>query len=756
MNSEAGTAARLQDEMVSSNNLIDRYALVPAAVVNQVINGKYVDIFALLGMHAHESGQRQVTAFLPGAKAIEVVTESGKKSLGSLQLIHEEGLYSGLIDRKRQTPYKLLVTYPQANILLDDPYRFPSLLDATDLYLFNNGTQEQAWRFLGANHRVHDDVAGIMFAVWAPNARRVSVVCEANHWDGRVHVMRHHPASGVWDIFIPGIAPGMPYKYEIITAEGRCGPFKADPYARQMQLRPDTASLVPEPNNYAWHDNEWLDLRSSVAGHAAPVSIFEVHLGSWKHKLESEHRRFSYRELAHELVDYVRQLGFTHIQLMPVSEFPFDGSWGYQPLGMYAPTSRFGSPDDFRYFVDHAHQQGIGVLLDWVPGHFPNDGHGLVHFDGTHLYEHADPRQGYHPDWNTCIFNYGRPEVISYLLSNALFWLDQFHIDGLRIDAVASMLYLDYSRKEGEWIPNHLSGRENLEAIEILRSINSRAYFNFPGVMMIAEESTAWPGVTNFAERGGLGFGFKWNMGWMNDTLRYISRDPIHRQFHHNEMTFSLLYSFSENFILPLSHDEVVHGKRSILQRIPGPDWQKFATLRSYYTFMWTHPGKKMIFMGDEFAQHDEWNHDDSLDWHLLQFAPHQGVQSLIRDLNHFYRHSPALFELDNSTEGFEWVDADNYAQSIFVFLRKGRISAEQLLVVVNMTPTEHRSFRIGVPGPGYYAERINTDALVYGGGGAGNLGGVIAEEIPAHGKPWSIHIMLPALAALIFSFAHT
>ncbi len=733
--------------MVSSNSPTDRYSLVPAAVVNQVIKGNYIDVFGLLGMHAHESGMRQVTVFLPGAKAVEVVTDSGRKSIGALQLIHEEGLFSGLIDRKRQLSYKLLVSYPLANVLIDDPYRFPSLLDPTDLYLFNNGTQEQAWRFLGANYRIHD-------AVWAPNARRVSLVCEANSWDGRVHIMRKHPASGVWDIFLPGVTAGMAYKYEIIGSDGRGLPLKADPYARHMQLRPDTASLVPAPNNYGWQDSEWLELRKSISGHATPVSVYEVHLGSWKHKLEVGHRRFSYQELAHELVDYVRQLGFTHIQLMPVSEFPFDGSWGYQPLGMFSPTSRFGTPDDFRYFVDHAHQQGIGVLLDWVPGHFPNDGHGLVHFDGTHLYEHADPRQGFHPDWNTCIFNYGRPEVISYLLSNAMFWLDQFHIDGLRIDAVASMLYLDYSRKEGEWIPNHLSGRENLEAIEILRSINSRAYFNFPGVFMIAEESTAWPGVTNFIERGGLGFGFKWNMGWMNDTLRYISRDPIHRKFHHNEMTFSLLYSFSENFILPLSHDEVVHGKHSIIERIPGPDPQKFATLRGYYTYMWTHPGKKMLFMGDEFAQRSEWDHDGSLDWHLLQYGSHQGIQHLVRDLNRFYHQSPALYELDSSSEGFEWVDADNYQQSIFVYLRKGRIRAEQLLVVVNMTPTEYLSYRVGVPGPGYYAEKINTDALQYGGNGAGNLGGVMAQEIPAHGKPWSIPIMLPALAALIFSFA--
>ncbi len=730
----------------------DKYALVPAAIVNQIIKGNLTDVFALLGMHPHASGNRQVTVFLPGAQAVEVITPAGKTSLGSLLRIHEEGLFSGLIERKRQSPYKLRVTYPLVEIVVDDPYRFPSLLDPADFYLFNNGTQEQAWRYLGANHRHCDGVDGVLFAVWAPNAKRVSLVGAHNNWDGRAHVMRLHPASGIWELFMPGMAPGAPYKYEIITQDGRFIPLKADPYAQQMQLRPDTASLVPAVSQHVWSDGEWMQQRRASTPHLSPISVYELHAGSWRRRPEEGQRNLSWRELADELLQYVKEMGFTHIQLMPVSEFPFDGSWGYQPLGLFAPSARFGTPDDFRHFIDMAHQMNIGVLLDWVPGHFPTDAHGLARFDGTHLYEHADPRKGFHPDWNTCIFNYGRAEVQSYLISNALYWLSEFHIDGLRFDAVASMLYLDYSRKDGEWIPNHLGGRENIDAIELLRTLNSRAYFNHPGVLMIAEESTAWPGVTDFIERGGLGFGFKWNMGWMNDSLRYLARDPVHRKFHHNELTFSLLYSFSENFILPLSHDEVVHGKRSILERIPGDDWQKFATLRTYYAFMWAHPGKKLLFMGNEFAQRDEWSHDRSIDWHLLQYASHQGVQRVVRDLNALYQRHPALYELDTSSEGFEWVDADDYLHSVFSFRRKGRVTSEQLLVVINFTPTPHLNFRIGVPCPGWYAEKFNSDAVLYGGSGMGNLGGVHAEHKSAHGQQWSLGISLPPLAALIFA----
>ena len=730
----------------------DKYSLIPADKVNLLVKGRYVDVFGTLGMHAHESGQRQVSVFLPGAQEVEVISPAGRSSLGKLAKVHEEGLFSGLVDRRKQVPYRLRVSYPMAVVEIDDPYRFPSLLDPADLYLFNNGTQEQAWRFMGANHRICDDVEGVMFAVWAPNAKRVSLVSDANNWDGRVHVMRLHPGSGVWDIFLPGVEPGTTYKFEILNHDDRLLPLKADPYARQMEFRPGTASVVPVRQNYQWQDSNWMQSRREQDSHGSAVSIYEVQLGSWKRNGEDGTGYLGYRELAEDLVPYVKWLGFTHIQLMPVSEFPFDGSWGYQPLGMFAPTSRFGSPDDFRYFVDAAHNQGIGILLDWVPGHFPTDSHGLARFDGTHLYEHADPRKGFHPDWNTCIFNYGRAEVVSYLLSNAMFWLEEFHLDGLRFDAVASMLYLDYSRKDGEWIPNHLGGRENIEAIEFLRSVNSRAYFNFPGILMVAEESTAWPGVTGFIERGGLGFGYKWNMGWMNDTLRYLAREPVHRKFHHNEMTFSLLYSFSENFILPLSHDEVVHGKRSILERVQGDDWQKFATLRAYYTFMWTHPGKKLLFMGCEFAQRDEWNHNKSLDWHLTGYGPHKGMQQLVRDLNLLYLESPPLYELDFSHDGFEWIEANDYLHSVFIYRRRGRIRSEQMIVVLNLTPVPHENFMIGVDGPGWYAERINTDSADYDGSGRGNCGGVHAVHIPSHGKAWSIAVQVPPLAALVFS----
>ncbi|MDR0781648.1 MAG: 1,4-alpha-glucan branching protein GlgB [Pseudomonadales bacterium] len=734
----------------------DKYALIPAEAVNLLIKGRYANVFEWLGMHAHPSGARQVSVFLPGALAVELVNSTGKRSLESLQMIHEEGLFSGLLGRKRQVPYRLKVRYPHAEVVVDDPYRFPALLDATDLYLFSNGTQEQAWRFMGANHRVVDDVAGVLFAVWAPNAKRVSLVSAANHWDGRVHVMRQHPGAGVWEIFIPGMAAGTPYKFEILTPDDRLLPLKADPYARLMELRPGTAARVPAPDSYEWQDRAWMEQRRGQSHHAQPLCIYEVHASSWKRHAhadsDGERAALSYRELADDLLTYVQWLGFTHVQLLPVSEFPFDGSWGYQPLGFYAPTSRLGTPDDFRYFVDRAHQLGLGVLLDWVPGHFPSDSHGLALFDGTHLYEHADPRKGFHPDWNTCIYNYGRAEVRSYLLSNALYWLSEFHLDGLRFDAVASMLYLDYSRQHGEWIPNHSGGRENFEAIELLRDINARAYFNFPGVLMVAEESTAWPGVTRFIESGGLGFGFKWNMGWMNDTLRYLARDPVHRKFHHNEMTFSLLYSFSENFILPLSHDEVVHGKRSILERVPGNDADKFATLRAYYLFMWTHPGKKLLFMGNEFAQRDEWRHEHSLDWHLLQYAPHQGVQHLVRDLNQLYRQQSALYELDSSGEGFEWIEANAYEHSWFCYRRKGRVTGDEVVVLLNFTPTPHLGLRVGVPEGGWYYERLNTDAQEYGGSGAGNLGGLHAEPIPAHGLPWSLLVRLPGLAGLVFS----
>lgn len=723
---------------------------LPSALTDALVQGKFVDVFSVYGMHPESGNRCRVTALLPGARRVRVMSAADRTVLGEMHCCHEEGLFSVSLNCTRPVPYLLEVGYPLATVLLDHAYQYASLLQEDELYLFNSGSQEQAWRFLGANPRQCQDSSGILFAVWAPNARRVSVVGDFNSWDGRVHIMRFHPAAGIWEIFIPDLKPDTAYKYEITAADGSLLPLKADPYARAMQLRPDTASLVPVESAFAWQDQAWLQRRLEGHQHERAVSIYEVHAGSWRRNVERGDAFLDYRQLADSLIPYVSDLGFTHIQFMPLNEFPFDGSWGYQPLGMFAPTCRFGSADDLKYLVNKAHLAGIGVLLDWVPGHFPSDEHGLARFDGTHLYEHADPRKGYHPDWNTLIYNYGRPEVRSYLLSNVFYWLHEFHFDGLRFDAVASMLYLDYSRREGEWLPNHHGGRENLDAIDLLRDINNRAHFNFPGIMMVAEESTVWPGVTAFTERGGLGFGFKWNLGWMNDTLRYMGRDPVHRKFHHNEMTFGLLYGFSENFILPLSHDEVVHGKRSILGRMPGDEWQQFAAMRAYYAFMWTHPGKKLMFMGDEFAQRSEWSHDHSLHWHLLEDSRHQGVQWLVRDLNRFYASTAALHATDTLPQGFEWIDADNHANSVFVFLRRHPQSGELVVVAINMTPVVHEQLRVGVPCGGFYREALNTDSSAYGGSGLGNLGGQAASATESHGRPWSLSLTLPALSTVI------
>ncbi len=623
-----------------------------------------------------------------------------------------------------------------------------TLLQAEDLYLFARGEQECAYRFLGANPRHHAGQDGVLFAVWAPNARAVSVVGDFNHWNPQAHPLRRHAGFGVWEVFIPGVQAGQHYKYQVISEQGVVQPWKADPYARATQLRPDTASIVPAASQYQWQDADWLARRAAATPHGAPMLIYEVHAGSWRRHWHDD-SFLSYRELAEQLVAYVKDMGFTHIQFMPLSEFPFDGSWGYQPIGLYSPTCRFGTPDELRWLIDHAHQQGIGVLLDWVPAHFPADEHGLARFDGSCLYEHEDPRKGFHPDWNTLIFNYGRAEVISYLLSNALYWLEEFHVDGLRFDAVASMLYLNYSRRDGEWLPNHQGGIENLEAIHLLREVNARAYRRYPGIAMIAEESTAWPGVTDFTSRGGLGFGFKWNLGWMNDSLRYMARDPIHRQYHHSDLSFGLLYAFSESYVLALSHDEVVHGKRALLEKMPGDDWQKFANLRAYYAFMWAHPGKKLLFMGGEFAQRREWSHERALDWSLLDVPAHRGVQSLLRDLNRACAAQPALHALDDDAAGFEWIDADASHASLFVFVRKAP-GAPCVIAVCNMTPTLHAHWRIGVPEPGRYRELINTDSTHYGGSGQGNLGGVSSEAVVSHGRAHSLLLRVPPLATLL------
>ncbi len=719
--------------------------------INALVSGTYDDMFSVLGMHQLEQGL-VVRALLPGALSVDVIASRDGRKVAAMQRLHHNGLFVATMQQRRNKfKYRFSVKYPDLNLELEDPYRFASQLSKDDLYLFGEGTQERLYHWMGVHEIEVDDVAGKMFVVWAPSAKRVSVVGGFNRWDGRLHVMRKHQASGVWELFVPGLGDGVLYKYEIRAADGKLLPLKADPYGFATADAQETASRTIHSLYYPWTDQNWLSARADVDPYKQAMSIYEVHAGSWKRIQDEGNRYLSYRELADDLIPYVVDMGFTHIQFMPLSEFPFDGSWGYQPIGMYAPTSRFGSPDDLRYFVDCCHNRGIGVLLDWVPGHFPTDEHGLGHFDGTALYEHADKRQGYHPDWNTLIYNYGRREVISYLLSNAMYWLDEFHIDGLRVDAVASMLYLDYSRKDGEWIANAQGGRENLHAIELLRQINSRVYFNYPGVMMIAEESTDWPGVSRPVSSGGLGFGFKWNMGWMNDTLSYMERNPVHRKFHHNEITFSLVYAYSENFILPLSHDEVVHGKGSLINKMPGDDWQKFANLRAYLGFMWTHPGKKLLFMGGEFGQRNEWNHDQSLDWNLLEYPQHNGLQKLVRDLNRIYREMPSLHQRDSDGSGFEWLDVNNREHSILAFIRRGDAGTPPALVVINLTPTPHYDYRIAVPEAGYYRECLNTDAEQYGGSNMGNAGGLHISQDHFDLQNGYLTITLPPLATLIF-----
>ncbi|MBU2870684.1 1,4-alpha-glucan branching protein GlgB [Colwellia sp. E2M01] len=731
-------------------------SLLDSAEVTAIVNVKHQDIFAVLGMHQHPTTSGLIVrAFLPEAQTVEVIDNKTNNLVAELNLIDKAGLFEGTLGRRRNSfNYRLRVSYASGTVIIDDPYRYPSLINDDDLYLFCEGTHEQVYQWMGAHELEVDGVQGTHFVVWAPDANRVSVVGDFNYWDGRHHVMRKHPGSGVWEIFLPNVVAGTSYKYEIADKYDHIQPLKADPYALSMQLAPDTASKVIHNSNYQWQDTQWMDERASSANpYNGAISIYEVHLGSWKRNSQAEFSPayLTYRELAEQLVPYVVDMGFTHLQLMPVSEYPFDGSWGYQPIGLFAPTARFGSAEDFKYFVDCCHKAGIGLLLDWVPGHFPTDEHGTGKFDGSCIYEHADLRQGFHPDWQTLIYNYGRAEVQSYLISNANYWLDQFHIDGLRVDAVASMLYLDYSREAGEWLPNIHGGRENLEAIALLQQVNTRSYLKNPGVMMIAEESTAWPGVSKPVDCGGLGFGFKWNMGWMNDSLKYMERDPIYRQHHHNEMTFSLVYSFSENFVLPLSHDEVVHGKGSLVNKMPGDDWQKFANLRAYYGFMWTHPGKKLMFMGCEFAQRDEWNHDQSLDWHLLEHDSHKGVQSLVRDLNHTYRSIPALHELDCDGNGFEWIDSQNSQQSILIYLRKGKQGTAPALVIVNLTPTSYQNYCVGVPQAGFYRECLNTDSSIYGGSNVNNNGGVDSQSNAYGGQDNRVTINIPPLATVIF-----
>jgi len=723
-----------------------------AQAADAIVGATHADPFSFLGMHAEEEGEGLVVrVFIPGADGVDVMDCSGGKQVSKMRRLRKEGFFvSHIKGRDGRFPYRLRVQFGADFTERHDPYSFPPVFGEMDAYLIAEGTHLESYRKLGAHPIALKGVDGVYFAVWAPGARRISVVGCFNNWDGRRHPMRLHPSCGVWEIFIPGITEGALYKFEIKDGNGNLLPLKSDPYAFRCEQPPRSACIVEDVKEYDWRDQDWMASRHEANRHDAPMSIYEVHLGSWRRVPEEGNRFLTYRELAERLVPYVKELGFTHIELMPINEFPFDGSWGYQPIGLFAPTSRFGSPDDFRAFIEACHQAGIGVILDWVPGHFPEDEHGLVRFDGTHLYEHADPRKGRHMEWGTLIYNYGRTEVANFLLSNALFWLDHYHIDGLRVDAVASMLYLDYSREDGQWIPNVHGGNENLEAIAFLKRMNELIYERHPGAFTVAEESTAWPMVSRPTYVGGLGFGFKWNLGWMHDTLRYMSKDPVHRQHHQDDITFGLLYAFHENFILPLSHDEVVHGKGSILGRMPGDRWQRYANLRAYYAFMYSHPGKKLLFMGGEFGQENEWNHAESLDWQLLDDPLNRGVRNLIRDLNGLYCGSPALHGRDFDHEGFAWIDCNDRAHSTLSFLRRGNKAKDFMVVVCNFTPVVRKGYRIGVPEGGFYAECLNTDSEHYGGSNVGNMTEIEAEAAPLHGHAFSLSFTLPPLSTLM------
>jgi 1,4-alpha-glucan branching enzyme len=716
-----------------------------------LVEARHCDPFRILGIRSLQD-HFLARVLRPDASELAVILDGKGAKAQKLLRVDEHGLFEGEIAGFTEgMSYTLEITDHDGRKWRErDAYSFPPVLGEMDIYLFNEGTHYDIYKKLGAHVKVIGDVPGVHFAVWAPSAQRVSVVGDFNNWDGRVHQMRKLVPSGVWEIFLPGVHEGAHYKFEIRGAHGDVF-LKTDPYAFFAQHGVETGCMVFDLGRYQWSDEEWMHKRPQVDSYNSPMSIYEVHIGSWQRIPEDGNRALSYRELGDRLIPYVKEMGFTHIELMPVMEHPFDGSWGYQVVNYYAPTSRFGNPDEFRNFVDRCHQAGIGVILDWVPGHFPKDAHGLARFDGSCLFEHEDPRLGEHQDWGTLIFNYGRNEVKNFLIGNALFWLDEYHIDGLRVDAVASMLYLDYSRKAGEWIPNCFGGRENLEAIDFLKRCNEVCYERHPGVALIAEESTAWPGVSRPTYTGGLGFGYKWNMGWMNDSLRYISKDPIHRRYHQGEITFSMLYAFHEHFILVLSHDEVVHGKGSLINKMPGDDWQKFANCRMFLAWMWAHPGKKLIFQGIEFGQFSEWKHAFSLDWHLTEQHLNQGMRRLMQHLNWLYTHEPSFYELDDSYEGYEWIDFGDADNSVWSFMRKSR-SGERILFVVNATPIVRGGYRVGVPQPGFYEEILNTDAETYGGSNAGNFGGVQAhEDWSWQNQPHSIEINLPPLSVIAF-----
>jgi 1,4-alpha-glucan branching enzyme len=708
-----------------------------ASEIDAIVAGAHHDPHAVLGAHPGTGGL-VIRALRPLAGEVAVVLPGGER----VPMTH---VHAGVFEAVLPGPpdgevpdYRIAVRYgdgPEA--VTDDPYRHLPTLGEIDLHLIGEGRHEELWRVLGAQVRGQ---AGTSFAVWAPSARGVRVIGDFNHWDGAGHPMRSLGHSGVWELYVPGVGPGATYKYAVCGPDGTWQD-KADPMAARTQVPPATGSVVFE-SRHEWADQAWLSRRASRDVLTSPMSIYEVHLGSWRPGL-------SYAELATQLTDYVTELGFTHVELLPVAEHPFGGSWGYQVTSYYAPTARFGSPDDFRYLVDRLHQAGIGVIVDWVPAHFPRDIWALARFDGTPLYEHPDPRRGEHPDWGTLIFNYGRPEVRNFLVANALYWLEEFHVDGLRVDAVASMLYLDYSRAPGQWSPNSEGGRENLDAVAFLREVNATCYRLVPGITMIAEESTAWPGVTRPVHLGGLGFGLKWNMGWMHDTLAYLGRDPVHRGYHHDQITFSMIYAYSENYVLPLSHDEVVHGKGSLLRKMAGDEWRQFAGLRALLAYMWAHPGKQLLFMGSEFGQGDEWSQELGLQWHLLDYPVHQGVQRLVRDLNRLYAGQPALWQQDASPAGFSWIDANDYAGNVLSFTRWPATGGQPLACVVNFSGEPHHGYRVGLPSPGRWREVLNTDADIYGGTNTGNYGGVAAEAVTWHGRPASAEITIPPLGAL-------
>ena len=715
-----------------------------------ILGARHGDPFAVLGLHETRGGFA-IRAFVPGATIVSAVSPEGRE-IARLECVHPDGFFEGLAPGvAARFAYRLRAENGADRWEFADPYAFTPALGPLDDHLLVEGSHQKLYERLGAHVMTHEGSLGVRFAVWAPNARRVSVVGDFNQWDGRRCQMRKRIDSGVWEIFVPGLGAGTKYKYEIVGASGELLPLKADPFGFRAELRPSTASVVASEAPFPWGDEAHMAARGKVDPRRAPMSIYEVHLPSWR---RGEGNRFlTYDELADALIPYVLDMGFTHIELMPICEHPLDASWGYQPIGLFAPTSRHGDPDGCKRLIDRAHRAGLSVILDWVPAHFPTDAHGLALFDGGPLYEHPDPRRGFHPDWNTAIYDFGRREVANFLIGNALYWLDCFHIDGLRVDAVASMLYLDYSRKAGEWAPNPDGSNDNRDAVVFLKRLNELVYRLFPGVVTIAEESTSWAGVSRPTDNGGLGFGFKWNMGWMNDTLAYMTSDPVHRKWSHDKLTFGLLYAFSENFVLPLSHDEVVHGKGSIVAKMPGDEWRRFAGARAYYGFMWGHPGKKLLFMGQEFGQTSEWNFDGQLDWRLLDHVPHRGLQSYVRDLNRVYRAHEALYARDCEAEGFQWIVADDSESSAFAFARFGEDRSRPVVVVANFTPVVRQTYRIGLPRAGRWREILNSDATLYGGSGLGNGGAIQGRPHSFGAIPARAEILLPPLTTLFFEF---